>query len=133
MTLSYKESQGLESNSSREKTPEFQWEEISIPHPPKANSSKAESQKIKSVNSMTNTYQSVIDQIPVRYKGWVISTKVINGKLWLHWQHPKENFPRYGCPLNDAGVEFTINHLRFMIDLAIKLEIEAKNFGFSQR
>ena len=66
-----------------------------------------------------------LEQIPVRYRGWRISTKVSNCKLWLRWQHPQEDFPRYGCPLNEEDIASSIDNVRLLIDLAIKLEEEA--------
>jgi hypothetical protein len=70
----------------------------------------------------SNLADTAIEKIPAQYRSWPISTKVIDGQLWLRWQHPKENFPRYGCPVTDAGIATTISHVRFLIDLAIKLE-----------
>ena len=64
------------------------------------------------------------EQIPTRYKGWLIATKLINGKLWLRWQHPKENIPRYGCPIAEEGLSATLDRVQLMIDLTIKLESE---------
>lgn len=77
----------------------------------------------------SNVSDAQLEQVPVRYKGWGISTKVISGKLWLRWQHPQEKFPRYGCPVGEEGIEATIIHVRFLIDLAIKLEKETQNKG----
>lgn len=59
---------------------------------------------------------------PIRYRNWLISTKVIDGRLWLQWQHPNESFPRYSYPITERGLADTIRFARFMIDLAIKLE-----------
>jgi hypothetical protein len=59
---------------------------------------------------------------PLRYRHWIISTKLIGGQLWLRWQHPKENFPRYSYPVTERGLADTIRFARFMIDLTIKLE-----------
>lgn len=66
-----------------------------------------------------------LEQTPKSYKGWLISSKVLNGKLWLRWQHPQESIPRYGCPVGEGGLAETIHHVRFMIDLMITLESEA--------
>jgi hypothetical protein len=63
--------------------------------------------------------------IPTQYKGWRISSKVINGKLWVRWQHPQESFPRYGCSIGEAGIAGTVSHIKLFIDLAIRLEEEA--------
>ncbi|MBD2743612.1 hypothetical protein [Coleofasciculus sp. FACHB-1120] len=70
----------------------------------------------------SNVVETDIKEVPSQYKDWSISTKVIDGKLWLRWQHPQESFPRFGCPVNEAGIASTISHVRFLIDLAIKLE-----------
>lgn len=92
-----------------------------------------ESQGLKSSKPTLKFSDSQLEQIPVGYKGWRISTKVINGKLWLRWQHPDENFPRYGCPVSEEGLEITINHVKFLINLANKLEDEVKNKGLRRR
>lgn len=59
---------------------------------------------------------------PLRYRDWSISTKLINRQLWLRWQHPKEDFPRYSYPVTERGLTDTIRYARFLIDLTIKLE-----------
>ncbi|MFB2923966.1 hypothetical protein [Aerosakkonema funiforme] len=64
-------------------------------------------------------------QIPAQYKGWRLTTKTMNGKLWLRWQHPDESFARYGCTIDPKDISSTIAHVRFSIDLAIQLEEEA--------
>ncbi len=70
--------------------------------------------------------KDTLKQIPARYRGWKLTTKVSNGKLWLRWQHPSEDFSRYGCPINEHDLASTINQVKFAIDLAIKLEESAK-------
>ena len=92
-----------------------------------------ESQHLKPLNRVPKISDSQLEQIPVRYKGWGISTKVINGKLWLRWQHPQENFPRYGCPVSEEGLEVTINNVKFLINLANKLEDEVKSKGLRRQ
>jgi len=92
-----------------------------------------ESQHLKSSYSAQKFSDSQLEQIPVRYKGWGISTKVINGKLWLRWQHPQENFPRYGCPVSEEGLEVTITNIKFLINLANKLEDEVKSKGLHRQ
>ncbi|HEY9596835.1 MAG TPA: hypothetical protein V6D33_04115 [Cyanophyceae cyanobacterium] len=62
---------------------------------------------------------------PIRYRDWLISTKVIDGRLWLRWQHPNEAFPRYSYPVTEKGLTDTIRYARFLIDLTIKLENES--------
>jgi hypothetical protein len=62
---------------------------------------------------------------PLRYRGWLISTKVIDGQLWLRWQHPRESFPRYSYPVTERGLADTIRFARYLIDLVIKLEEES--------
>ena len=59
---------------------------------------------------------------PIRYRDWLISTKVIDKQLWLRWQHPKESYPRYSYPVTERGLADTIRYARFIIDLAIQLE-----------
>ncbi|MFB2878379.1 hypothetical protein [Floridanema aerugineum] len=87
----------------------------------------------KSSHPAPKISDSLLEQIPVRYKGWGISTKVINGKLWLRWQHPNENFPRYGCPVSEEGLDVTINNVKFLINLANKLEDEVKTKGLRRQ
>ncbi len=90
---------------------------------------------------LSNTSDTDLKEEISQYKGWSISTKVIEGKLWLRWQHPQESFPRFGCPVNEAGLASTITHVRFLIDLAIKLEsgvparkpLTSNNSNFSDR
>lgn len=59
---------------------------------------------------------------PIRYRDWLISTKVIDKQLWLRWQHPKESYPRYSYPVTERGLADTIRYARLIIDLAIQLE-----------
>lgn len=61
-----------------------------------------------------------------RYRGWLIGIKVIDGCLWLQWQHPEDNFFRYNYPVNEKGLAETIKYVRFLIDMAIKLEQDAE-------
>jgi|GEM_PF-1799404 len=66
-----------------------------------------------------------IEMHPTRYQGWLISTKLINNQVWVRWQHPAENFPRYSYPVANKGLADTIRYVRFLIDIAIKLESSA--------
>jgi hypothetical protein len=59
---------------------------------------------------------------PIRYRDWLITTKVIERQLWVRWQHPNESFPRYSYPVTDRGLADTIRYARFLIDITIKLE-----------
>ncbi len=61
---------------------------------------------------------------PIRYRDWLISTKLIDRQLWLRWQHPLESYPRYSYPVTERGLADTIRFARAMIDIAIKLEEE---------
>ncbi|MFW6358947.1 MAG: hypothetical protein ACOC0N_07025 [Chroococcales cyanobacterium] len=70
----------------------------------------------------SDSQDSQFELKPIRYKNWIISTKVIRGKLWLRWQHPDETFPRYSYPVGEKGLSESIGHVRFLIDLAIRLE-----------
>jgi len=59
---------------------------------------------------------------PIRYRNWLITTKVIDKQLWLRWQHPHEITPRYSYPVTDRGLADTIRYARYLIDLTIQLE-----------
>ncbi|MEW6492826.1 MAG: hypothetical protein AB1589_10000 [Cyanobacteriota bacterium] len=72
-----------------------------------------------------NTSEASLQMKPLRYRGWLISTKVIAGHLWLRLQHPKDSFPRYGYPVTERGLADTIRYARFLIDQIITLEEEA--------
>jgi hypothetical protein len=72
-----------------------------------------------------NTPEASLQMKPMRYRSWLISTKVIDGQLWLRWQHPRESFPRYSYPVTERGLADTIRFARFLIDLVIKLEDES--------
>lgn len=61
----------------------------------------------------------------IYYRDWLIGTKVIDGRLWIRWQHPAESFPRYNCPVGEKGLAETIRYVRLLIDMAIKLEQDA--------
>ncbi|MBE9115524.1 hypothetical protein IQ249_06385 [Lusitaniella coriacea LEGE 07157] len=67
----------------------------------------------------------LLKQKPICYRNWVISTQVINGQLWLRWKHPSEDFPRYSYAVGDKGLSESVRYIRFLIDLAIKLEQSA--------
>lgn len=69
-----------------------------------------------------NTSEASLQMKPLRYRGWLISTKVIAGRLWLRWQHPRDSFPRYGYPVTETGLADTIRYARFLIDQTITLE-----------
>jgi hypothetical protein len=64
----------------------------------------------------------LLNREPIGYRDWKISTQVIEGKLWLRWQHPLEDFPRYSYPVGHRGLAEAVHQVRFFIDLAIKLE-----------
>ncbi|HEY9666853.1 MAG TPA: hypothetical protein V6C91_08605 [Coleofasciculaceae cyanobacterium] len=72
----------------------------------------------------TTISEASLQMKPLRYRGWLISTKVVDGQLWLRWQHPRESFPRYSYPVTERGLADTIRFARFLIDLAIRLENE---------
>lgn len=59
---------------------------------------------------------------PIRYRDWLIQTQVIDRQLWLRWQHPKDNSPRYSYPVTERGLADTIRFARHLIDLSILLE-----------
>ncbi|MBZ8183218.1 hypothetical protein [Oscillatoria salina] len=70
----------------------------------------------------SNSQKKLLQGKAIYYRNWLIKTKVINGKLWLRWQHPAENFPRYSYPVGERGLSDTIRYVRLLIDLAITLE-----------
>jgi hypothetical protein len=72
-----------------------------------------------------NTPETSLQMKPMRYRSWLISTKVIDGQLWLRWQHPRESFPRYSYPVTERGLADTIRFARYLIDVVIKLEEES--------
>lgn len=71
---------------------------------------------------ITNSSNSGSPLQPIRYRDWLISTKLINKQLWLRWQHPHEAFPRYSYPVTERGLADTMRYARYIIDLAIRLE-----------
>lgn len=85
-------------------------------------SAQSESRMTTTDKMSSNGFNPDLSQSPVQYRGWLISTKMINGQLWIRWQHPSDNFPRYGRPVVSGDLAATINHVRFLIDVAIKLE-----------
>ncbi len=58
----------------------------------------------------------------IHHRDWLIGSKTINGKLWLRWQHPQDNFPRCGCPVGEKTLEEVIEFVYSWIDLAMELE-----------
>lgn len=72
-----------------------------------------------------NKPEASLQKKPLRYRGWLLSTKVIEGTLWLRWQHPRESFARYSYPVTERGLADTIRFARYLIDLIIKLEEES--------
>lgn len=68
------------------------------------------------------SFKNDVQTQPIRYRDWLISTKVIDRQLWVRWQHPNESFPRYSYPVTQRGLADTIRYARFLIDLTIKLE-----------
>lgn len=72
-----------------------------------------------------NTSDTSLPMKPLRYRGWLIHTKIIEGHLWLRWQHPRDSFPRYSYPVTERGLADTIHYARYLIDLIIKLEEES--------
>lgn len=75
----------------------------------------------------TDTSQDIkVEPSHIRYRDWIITTKLINGQLWVRWQHPAESFPRYNYPVRDKGLAETIRYVRLLIDMATKLEQDAE-------
>lgn len=59
---------------------------------------------------------------PILYREWLISSKIVDRRLWLRWQHPHETIARYGYPVTERGLSDTIRYARYLIDLSIGLE-----------
>ncbi|MBE9114803.1 hypothetical protein IQ249_02730 [Lusitaniella coriacea LEGE 07157] len=79
-------------------------------------------------NSFDNAIRTANDNIakqPICYRGWIVSTQVVQGQLWIRWQHPQDTFPRYGRPVTNNGLSATVSHVKFLIDLAMTLEPES--------
>lgn len=71
---------------------------------------------------ITDTSKAALGMKSIRYRDWLISTKIIDSQLWLRWQHPRESTPRYSHPVTERGLAETIRYARQMIDLVIQLE-----------
>ncbi len=69
--------------------------------------------------------ETLSKRTPIRYRNWLITTNTIDGKLWIRWQHPQDSFPRYSYEVGDKSLSEVIRYVRFLIDLAIKLEENA--------
>lgn len=67
---------------------------------------------------------SDLEQKPAlfRYKGWSINPQLVDGQLWLRWQHPEDSFSRYGCPTTKASLFSTVKYVQSLIDMIINLE-----------
>lgn len=72
-----------------------------------------------------------LETISLCYRNWQIGTKVIDGQLWLQWQHPHERSPRYGTLVLDNRLAEAIHHVQSLIDLTIKLEQEANSHSLN--
>ncbi len=68
-------------------------------------------------------------ELPTQYRGWSVYTNVIRGKIWIHWQNPRDPDLRYGCPMTEGDMDATIKHVRFLIDTSILLESRVGNRG----
>lgn len=66
--------------------------------------------------------QTIVSQNPICYRKWLVSTTDIDGKLWIRWQNPQESFPYYSYEVGDKSLSEVICYVRFIINLAIKLE-----------
>ena len=66
--------------------------------------------------------QTLVSQNTICYREWSIDTIKIEDKLWIRWQNPQDNFPRYSYQVGDKSLSEVIRYVRFLIDLAIKLE-----------
>lgn len=83
-----------------------------------------------SVNPDTNLNKSNTNphqELATQYRGWSIHTNILRGKLWIHWQNPRDPALSYGCPITEGDMDTTIKHVRFLIDTSILLEIRGEN------
>lgn len=71
---------------------------------------------------LTQVQDALLQDKCVHYRDWLIFSRTIHGKLWLRWQHPKDNFPRCGCPVGEKELSEVIEFVYFWINLAIELE-----------
>ena len=78
------------------------------------------------ITTLPTVSQEELLQLSIRYRGWLINTKVLNGQLWLRWQHPLDDCSRYGCSVSEAGIDATISHAKSLIDLTMELESEVQ-------
>ena len=67
-------------------------------------------------------HESITHRHPICYRGWLVTSTKIDGKLWIRWQNPQDNLPFYSYEVGEQGLTQAIRYVRFLIDLAIKLE-----------
>ena len=75
---------------------------------------------MKSISSLSMV--STAHSQPICYRNWLVTTAKIDSKLWIRWQNPQDDFPRYSYEVGEQGLTEAIRYVRFLIDLAIKLE-----------
>jgi|GEM_PF-3140469 len=76
--------------------------------------------------TLPTTSSRVLLPTAIQYRGWSIQTQVINGQMWVRWQHPLDNCSRYGCPIMEAGLDATLMHAKSLIDTTIDLELQVQ-------
>ncbi|MEC4989229.1 MAG: hypothetical protein SAJ37_10805 [Oscillatoria sp. PMC 1068.18] len=62
------------------------------------------------------------EQVLAQHRGWIITKRRVKNRLWLRWQHPQEDFARYGCLYSEEGSEEKLAYAIAQIDLMIELE-----------
>ncbi|NJL00290.1 MAG: hypothetical protein HC838_05765 [Spirulinaceae cyanobacterium RM2_2_10] len=58
----------------------------------------------------------------LHYRGWLIVQQQLGRQLWLRWQHPQEDFPRYGIPVEPTTWSQRLKDVHRSIDLILQLE-----------
>ena len=76
--------------------------------------------------TLPTTSSRVLLPTAIQYRGWSIQTKVINGQMWVRWQHSLDDCSRYGCLVMEAGFDATISHAQSLIDATIDLELQVQ-------
>ncbi len=73
---------------------------------------------------MTRTPLAAIvsEDSPLYYRGWRIARHRLGRQWWLRWQHPTEDFPRYGLRVAPETWHQRLSEVQNSIDLVLQLE-----------
>ncbi len=74
------------------------------------------------VTATQPTPASLSETSPVFYRGWKILQQRFGKQIWLRWQHPEDNFPRYGFPIEPGSGSQRLDEAQQLIDLILQLE-----------